>query len=87
MTLQQRLRIHQIARVEALRKPAIHRSQQFARLLHLALVAPEALCATDTDESRLSLQCKIQTSCGFFPESHFPQITGVFVGVSLYFVE
>jgi hypothetical protein len=38
-------------------------------------------------ESRLSLQCKIQTSCGFFPESHFPQITGVFVGLSLYFVE
>ena len=40
--LQQRLRFLQIARVEALRKPPVNRSQQFARLLHLALVAPEA---------------------------------------------
>ena len=39
--LQQRLRFLQIARVEALRKPPVNRSQQFARLLHLALVAPE----------------------------------------------
>ena len=31
-----------IARVEAFRKPAVNRSEQFARLLHLALVAPEA---------------------------------------------
>ena len=40
--LQQPLRFLQIARVEAFRKPPVHRSQQFARLLHLALVAPEA---------------------------------------------
>ena len=40
--LQQRLRLLQIARVEALREPPVNRSQQFARLLHLALVAPEA---------------------------------------------
>ena len=40
--LQQPLRLPQIARVETLRKPPVHRSQQFARLLHLALVAPEA---------------------------------------------
>ena len=38
--LQQRLRLFQVARVEALREPAVNRSQQFARLLHLALVAP-----------------------------------------------
>ena len=31
----------QIARVKALGEPGIHRSQQIARLLHLALVAPE----------------------------------------------
>src|SRR6476660_3099791 len=40
--LQQRLRLLQIARVEAPRKPAVNRSKQFARLLHLALVTPEA---------------------------------------------
>ena len=40
--VEQRLRLLQIARVEAFREPAINRSQQFARLLHLALVAPEA---------------------------------------------
>src|SRR5262249_61736979 len=39
---QQRLRFLQIARTEPLRKPPINRSQQFARLLHLALDAPEA---------------------------------------------
>ena len=39
--LQQRLRLFQIARVEALREPAVHRSQQFVRSLRLALVAPE----------------------------------------------
>ena len=32
----------QIARVEPLGEPAVNRSQQFARLLHLALVAREA---------------------------------------------
>jgi hypothetical protein len=40
--LQQRLRLLQIARVEPFREPPVNRSQQFARLLHLALVAPEA---------------------------------------------
>ena len=40
--LQQRLRFLQIARVEALRKPPVNRSKQFARLLHSALAAPEA---------------------------------------------
>ena len=40
--LQQRLRLLQIARVEAFREPPVNRSKQFARLLHLALVAPEA---------------------------------------------
>jgi hypothetical protein len=40
--LQQRLRLFQIERVEAFCEPAVNRSKQFARLLHLALVAPEA---------------------------------------------
>src|SRR6476660_3135126 len=40
--LQQLLRLLQIARIEPLGEPAVHRSQQFARLLNLALVAPEA---------------------------------------------
>ena len=40
--LQQRLRLLQIARVEPFSEPAVDRSQQFASLLHLALVAPEA---------------------------------------------
>ena len=40
--LQQRLYLLQIARVEALSEPPVNRSQQFARLLHLALVTPEA---------------------------------------------
>src|SRR6476619_2377622 len=39
--LQQRLRLFQVARVEALREPPVNRSKQFARFLHLALVAPE----------------------------------------------
>src|SRR6516225_2534273 len=39
---QQRLRFLQITRVKALREPRVNRSQQFARLLRLALVAPEA---------------------------------------------
>jgi hypothetical protein len=38
----QRLRFLQIARVEPLSEPPVNRSQQFARLAHLALVAPEA---------------------------------------------
>jgi hypothetical protein len=32
----------QIARLKSLREPSVNRSQQFPRLLHLALVAPEA---------------------------------------------
>jgi hypothetical protein len=39
--LQQRLRFLQIARLKPLREPPVNRSQQFTRLLHLALVAPE----------------------------------------------
>ena len=40
--LQQRLRLFQIARVEPLSEPPVNRSQQFARLPHLALVTQEA---------------------------------------------
>jgi hypothetical protein len=40
--LQQRLRLLQIARVESLCEPPVYRSQQFARLLRLPLVTPEA---------------------------------------------
>jgi len=40
--LQQRLRLFQIARVEAFSEPAVDRSEQFASLLRLALVAPKA---------------------------------------------
>ena len=40
--IEQRLRLLQIARVEPFRKPAVNRSKQFARLLRLALVTPEA---------------------------------------------
>jgi hypothetical protein len=40
--LQEHLRLLQITRVKPFRKPPVNRSQQFARLLHLALVAPEA---------------------------------------------
>src|SRR5215468_8850725 len=38
---QQRLRLLEIARVEPLREPPVNRSKQFARLLRLALIAPE----------------------------------------------
>jgi hypothetical protein len=40
--LQQRLRLLQIAHVEPFSEPTVNRSQQFARSLHLTLVAPEA---------------------------------------------
>ena len=40
--LQERLRLLQIARVKPLREPPVNRSQKFARLPHLTLVAPEA---------------------------------------------
>jgi hypothetical protein len=39
--IEQSLRLLQIARVEAFGEPPVNRSKQFARLLHLALVAPE----------------------------------------------
>ena len=39
--LQQRLRLLEVERVEPLSEPPVHRRQQFARLLHLALVTPE----------------------------------------------
>ena len=41
----QRLHLLQIARVEPLSEPPVHRSQQVARFAYLALVAPEA-CET-----------------------------------------
>src|SRR5215831_3438829 len=40
--VEQRLSIFQIERVEAFSEPAVDRSKQFARLLHLALITPEA---------------------------------------------
>ena len=40
--LQQRLRLLQIARVKPLGEPPVHRSKQFASLLRLPLVTPEA---------------------------------------------
>src|SRR5580693_2258763 len=40
--VEQRLRVLQIARIEALGEPPVNRGQKFARLLHLALGAPEA---------------------------------------------
>src|SRR6202795_2679339 len=39
--IEQRAGLLQIERVETLGEPAVDRRQQFARLLHLALVAPE----------------------------------------------
>src|SRR5262249_5717591 len=50
--LQQRLRLLQIARIEALSEPPVNRSQQFARLLHLALVAPEVCHAHSREAAR-----------------------------------
>ena len=40
--VQQHLRLLRVARVETLREPPVNRSEQFARLQHLALVTPEA---------------------------------------------
>ena len=40
--VQQRLRLLQIERVEPFSEPAVDRSEQFASLLRLALVTPEA---------------------------------------------
>jgi hypothetical protein len=50
--LQQRLRLLQIERVEAFREPAVHRSEQFASLLRLPLVTPEACQAHGGAEFR-----------------------------------
>ena len=41
--VEQSLPLLQIERVKAFREPAVDRSEQFASLLHLALVTPEAL--------------------------------------------
>jgi hypothetical protein len=43
--VRQRLGLFQIARIEAFGEPAVNRNKQFARLLHLALVTPEACVA------------------------------------------
>jgi len=40
--IEQCLGLFQVERVEAFGEPAVDRGKQFARLLHLALVAPEA---------------------------------------------
>jgi hypothetical protein len=55
--LQQRLRFPQIARVEAFSEPAVNRSKQFASLLHLPLVAPEACEAHCGAQLGLLLTC------------------------------
>ena len=45
--VEQRLRFLQIKRVEAFGEPAVDRSKQFASLLRLALITPEAREAQD----------------------------------------
>jgi hypothetical protein len=60
--VEQRLRLLQIARVEPLSEPPVNRSEQFARLLHLALVAPEACQAGDSakfQQGRSLLLCDL----------------------------
>jgi hypothetical protein len=42
MYIEQRLRLLQIARVEAFGEPTVDRSEKLARFLPLALIAPEA---------------------------------------------
>jgi hypothetical protein len=49
---QQRLRLLQIEPVEPLSEPAVHGSQEFLRLLHVALVTPEAREAHLTASTR-----------------------------------
>jgi hypothetical protein len=51
--------------------------------------AADTACSRACEQKRRgsSLQHKAQTSGAFFPESHFPEITGVVVGVFLDFVE
>jgi hypothetical protein len=61
--LQERLRFLQIARVEALREPAVNRSKQFASLLWLTLVAPEARhahCRSEFPGFGLLLTCDLE---------------------------
>jgi hypothetical protein len=41
LAVEQRLRVLQIARVEALGEPAVDRSEQITGLIPLALIAPE----------------------------------------------
>src|SRR5215472_15282323 len=69
--LNQRLRLLQIARVKALSKPPVNRRQQFARLLHLALVTPEACeahCGAQLEHLRVlasgEIDCVMKASLG-----------------------
>ena len=58
--LQQRLRFLQIARVEPFSEPPVYGSQQFARLLNLALVAPRRarlIAARSSKDFGLLLAC------------------------------
>src|SRR5260370_29290240 len=48
--VEQRLRVLEVARVEPLGKPPVDRSEQFASLLRLALVAPEPCKARSSAE-------------------------------------
>jgi hypothetical protein len=48
--VEQRLRVLEVARVEPLGKPPVDRSEQFASLLRLALVAPEPRKARSSAE-------------------------------------
>src|SRR5262245_27423567 len=65
--VEQRLRLFQVARVEAFSEPPVNRSQQLARLLHLALVAPEACQTHCGADPRLQPRCSTGRSawrCG-----------------------
>jgi hypothetical protein len=56
--VEQRLGLLQIQRIEPLREPAVDRSQQFASLLRLALVAPEA-CEACARASQGFVSCSL----------------------------
>jgi hypothetical protein len=73
-----------VARVEPLGEPPVHRSQQFARLLHLALRAPEAceahggaefpgfgLLLTSDCESALEMGFRVRSTRHWFHERDF----------------
>jgi hypothetical protein len=86
--LQQRLRLLQIERVEALREPPVHRSEQFASLLHLALVTPEAGEACRSAEFPgfcLLLACRERTMKTCFGIGCFAQSDRHFTGHALDF--